>query len=97
MSPNSKARFIVPSEEEDRLLVAAAKADPDAQPLTAAQLSEMVPLSKVRGRPRSDAPKQLVSIRYSPEVITYFKSTGEGWQTRMDEVLKNFVKGRVPQ
>jgi uncharacterized protein (DUF4415 family) len=35
--------------------------------------------------------KQLVSVRYSPEVIAYFKSEGAGWQTRMDEALKQWV------
>jgi len=42
--------------------------------------------------------KQLVSVRYSPEVLAFFKSGGVGWQTRMDEALKNWVathsKGR---
>jgi len=36
--------------------------------------------------------KQPVSIRLSPEVMEYFKSTGKGWQTRMDEVLQDYVK-----
>ncbi len=35
--------------------------------------------------------KQLVSVRYSPEVLSFFKSTGAGWQTRMDEALKQWV------
>jgi len=35
--------------------------------------------------------KRLVSMRYSPRVIDYFKSTGRGWQTRMDAVLMAFV------
>lgn len=35
--------------------------------------------------------KQLVSVRYSPKVIDYFKSTGRGWQARMDAVLSAFV------
>jgi uncharacterized protein (DUF4415 family) len=29
--------------------------------------------------------KQLVSVRYSPQVLQYFKATGAGWQTRMNE------------
>jgi uncharacterized protein (DUF4415 family) len=36
----------------------------------------------------------LLSLRYSPEVVEYFKSTGEGWQTRMDEALKQWVAAR---
>jgi uncharacterized protein (DUF4415 family) len=35
--------------------------------------------------------KTLVSIRYSPEVIQFFKSGGSGWQTRMDDALKQWV------
>jgi uncharacterized protein (DUF4415 family) len=33
-----------------------------------------------------------VSVRYSPEVIAYFKSTGEGWQSLMDSVLRQHVE-----
>lgn len=41
--------------------------------------------------PGKKAKKVLLSVRYSPEVVEYFKSTGEGWQTRMDEALKEWV------
>jgi uncharacterized protein (DUF4415 family) len=81
----------MPSVAENRKIVAAAKRDPDAQPLTAAQLKEMVPLKAVRGRPRLENKKQLVSVRYSPEVLAYFRGTGEGWQSRMDGVLLDYV------
>ena len=37
--------------------------------------------------------KQLVSVRYSPEVLAFFRSSGAGWQTRMDEALKQWVEG----
>lgn len=29
-----------------------------------------------------------VSIRLSPEVVEHFRSTGPGWQKRIDEILK---------
>ena len=35
--------------------------------------------------------KQLVSVRYSPEVLQYFKATGAGWQTRMNEALLEWI------
>ena len=35
--------------------------------------------------------KVLLSIRYSPEVVEYFKSTGAGWQKRIDEALRDWV------
>ena len=92
MSKVSKTPAIrVPTPQEDKAITAAAKADPDAQPLTAKQLKAMVPLRTLRGRPKSESPKQLVSVRYSQEVLTYFKSTGDGWQSRMDGVLREYV------
>lgn len=44
-----------------------------------------------RGRPKAAQTKLAVTVRYSREVVEYFKSTGAGWQTRMDEVLKKWV------
>lgn len=38
--------------------------------------------------------KQLVSVRYSPEVLQYFKATGSGWQTRMNDALLEWVNKR---
>ena len=81
----------MPSRAQNARIVAAAKADPDAQPLTSRQLAAMVPLRSLRGRPKSDNKKMLVSVRYSPEVIAYFRSTGDGWQGRMDGVLREYV------
>ena len=92
MSKISKRPSVVmPTLQEDQAITAAAKADPDAQPLTPKQLKSMVTMRALRGRPKSDKTKQLVSVRYSTEVLEYFKSTGEGWQSRMDSVLRNYV------
>jgi uncharacterized protein (DUF4415 family) len=85
----------MPTVAEDRIITSAAKTDPDALPLTPRQLKAMVPLRTLRGRPKSDNPKQLVSVRYSQEVLAYFKSTGEGWQSRMDGVLRDYVSRQV--
>ena len=82
---------VMPTVAEDKAITAAAKTDPDAQPLTTNQLQAMVPLKSMRGRPKSENKKLLVSVRYSPEVVAYFKSTGEGWQSRMDGVLQQYV------
>ena len=102
MPVTSKGRFIrIPTPEEDAITTAAALSDRDAQPLTDEQLNPMIPMREYlarkgkRGRPTSDSNKVLVSIRFSPEVITYFKSTGEGWQTRMDGVLREYVASQT--
>ena len=71
----------MPSAAEDRKIIAAAKLDPDAKPLTKAQLAKMVPLCSVtglRGRPKLENKKVLLSVRYSPQGVEYFKSTGDG-------------------
>ena len=92
MSKVSKRPMVaMPTAAEDKAITAAAKADPDAQPLTPKQLLAMVPLKSVRGRPKLESKKLLVSVRYSPEVVAYFRSTGEGWQSRMDGVLQQYV------
>ena len=93
MSKVSKRPSVrMPTAEEDKAITAAARNDPDAQPLTSKQLKAMVPLRSLRGRPKSESKKLLVSVRYSPEVVAYFKSTGEGWQSRMDSVLREYVE-----
>ena len=95
--PKTFKRPIVamPTVEEDKIITAAARADPDAQPLTPSQLKSMVPLRSLRGRPKSVSAKLLVSVRYSPEVLEYFKSTGAGWQSRIDGVLREYVARKV--
>ena len=82
---------VMPTAKEDKAITAAAKSDPDAQPLTPKQLKAMIPMRALRGRPKSERKKVLVSVRYSPDVVAYFKSTGEGWQSRMDSVLRQYV------
>ena len=92
MSRTAKSTLIrMPSLQEDRAITAAARSDPDAQPLTPAQLKAMAALKTLRGRPVSANRKLQVSVRYSPEVVEYFRSTGAGWQARMDGVLRDYV------
>jgi uncharacterized protein (DUF4415 family) len=44
-----------------------------------------------RGRPRSEHPKVAISIRLSEDVVSRFKSSGPGWQTRIDDALKQWL------
>ena len=47
MSNNTtRPKILIPTKTEDQQLLAAALADPDAQPLSEEQLSQMCPLSK---------------------------------------------------
>ena len=47
---------------------------------------------KKRSCPISATRKEQVSVWYSPEVLSYFRSTSEGWQTRVDSVLQLLIK-----
>ena len=87
----------MPSVEDNAKIVAAAKADPDAKPMTKAQLDSLVPIRAVRGRPKSGSKKLLLSVRYSVEVVEYFRATGAGWQGRMDSVLRQYVNKQAPR
>ena len=88
---SKRPTILMPTAEEDKAITAAARSDPDAQPLTPTQLKAMVPIRALRGRQKSENKKLLVSVRYSQEVVEFFKSTGEGWQSRMDGVLRQYV------
>ncbi|HUJ03103.1 MAG TPA: BrnA antitoxin family protein [Rhizomicrobium sp.] len=44
------------------------------------------------GRPKVDAPKKSVHLRLSQDVLAYFRKTGPGWQTRIDETLRKAAK-----
>ena len=41
-----------------------------------------------RGRPRAENPKVAVSLRLDSEVVDWFKRSGTGWQTRMNQALR---------
>ena len=53
--------------------------------------SKLRALKKLRG-PQKSPTKQRITIRLSPEVVTKFRATGRGWQSRMDEALQEWLK-----
>lgn len=57
---------------------------------SADELRQAVAARRTRG-PNRLPTKEQVAVRFSPEVLAYFRSTGAGWQTRMDEVLRDYV------
>lgn len=51
------------------------------------------------GRPAGSvkaAPKVATTIRLSPDVIQAFRAAGDGWQTRIDAALKDWLKTHSP-
>ena len=49
------------------------------------------PLARV-GRPFAAVTKERITIRLSREVVDQFRAGGEGWQTRIDAALKEWLK-----
>ena len=49
-------------------------------------------LARIRRGPQKAPTKVAVSIRLSPEVISYFKAKGPGWQSKIDEALRKIAK-----
>ena len=45
----------------------------------------------VRGQQKTPT-KERITIRLSPEVVQRFRDTGDGWQTRVDSALKEWLK-----
>jgi len=44
-----------------------------------------------RGRPAGSGQKTQTTLRISKDVLRFFRATGPGWQTRMDNALKRYV------
>jgi len=45
-----------------------------------------------RGRPESKTRKQPVSLRLDPDVVTHFRRSGRGWQSRINAALRKLAK-----
>lgn len=46
-------------------------------------------LRKGRGRPKADAPKKQVTLRLDADVVEFFRRAGPGWQSRINDSLRN--------
>jgi uncharacterized protein (DUF4415 family) len=104
----SKRNIIRPTPEEDAAINAGIAQDPDSPELEeeffkrARPASEVLPgligkagaeaLLKKRGRPVGSGKKEQLTVRFDTEVIEAFKGAGEGWQTKMNDALKDWLK-----
>ena len=67
---------------------------------TDAETRQAVPFSslpeslqaKLRGRPKADVTKERITIRLSADVVERFRRSGRGWQTRMNDSLKEWLE-----
>jgi len=100
---NKQHKYIMPTDEEDAAINAGIAADPDTFELgddffdNAIRSSATTPqgivddvMKQYRGK-QVKPTKKPISIRLSPEVLDFFRAQGKGWQTAMDDVLKDYV------
>ncbi len=66
------------------------KIDDDNPPLDTSFMAGMTPSR--RGRPRLETPKVEVKIRLDAATVEYLRSSGPGWQTRVNALLGRLVE-----
>jgi len=77
--------------------------DPDDAPELTAELLAQAEvfqgdtfLRRGRGRPKSAAAKQQISVRLDPEVLAALRAAGPGWQSRINDLLRQALRIRKP-
>lgn len=63
---------------------------PGSEFFTPEQLASLTRRS--RGRPKSESPKRQVTIRLDADVLDALRATGPGWQTRVNDALREWLQ-----
>ncbi|CAK1342372.1 BrnA antitoxin family protein [Burkholderia pseudomallei] len=92
---SSKRKIVMPTDEEDAAINRGIAADPDTFEVPAEDFAKMTWRGK-RGRPPLEAPKVQLTVRYDVDIVDAFKATGEGWQTRMNDALREWLREHQP-
>lgn len=87
-------RAIMPTPQEDAAITAAALSDPDNPPLAEGEMAHFTPARRPRGRPAKDDTKVPTTMRLDSDVLDSFKVTGDGWQTRVNQALRDHLAER---
>ena len=88
--PKLKVGTILPTPQDDAVIQKGIDADPDTWFLTDAEWENVKPTVRM-GRPPAEITKERITIRLSRDVVTQFRATGAGWQTRMDAALRQYI------
>ncbi|WP_038715883.1 BrnA antitoxin family protein [Burkholderia sp. lig30] len=98
MTRIAKLKRNTPAEEA--AIARGIAADPDTLELTDEHFAAMAPLpelvAKKLGRPKLENPKEQVSIRYDADILAAFRASGPGWQTRMNDALREWLNTHRP-
>ena len=85
--PALKPGTIIPTDEEDASITAAALSDPDAPPLSEAEWVRIKPRLRL-GR-RLIAPRKVsTTLRLDADLLEAMKASGPGWQTRANDAMR---------
>ena len=67
--------------------------DEDDRPATAEELQAGLETARrKRGRPTGSGKKEQVAIRFDRDVLAALRATGPGWQTRVNDAMRAWVK-----
>jgi uncharacterized protein (DUF4415 family) len=69
--------------------------DEDDRPATVEEMQVAVTNARRRGRPVG-SDKTQIALRVDNATLEVFKATGKGWQSRMNEALKDWLKTHSP-
>lgn len=87
---------IMPTPEEDAAINRGIAEDVDTFEVSADDMKKLESAKRRSGRPRLANPKEPVTIRYDSDVLDAFRASGDGWQTRMNDALKDWLRNHRP-
>ncbi len=76
--------FELPTDEEEAAIQLAIASDPNTYELADKEFAELRPIARL-------SPTEKITIRLSREVTEYFRATGTDWQTKIDNVLLEYI------
>ena len=99
--PKLKPTDIEPTSEEDAAIRAGIALDPDTWELTDDDFARMKPASELtphieeraarRRGPQRAPTKERITIRLDADIAAHFRATGPGWQTRLNDTLRQVI------
>jgi uncharacterized protein (DUF4415 family) len=81
----------LPSPDEDAAINKGIAADPDTYELNEAEFKRLK-LVRPRGRPAGSGSKIQLTLGLDAEIVEAFKQRGDGWQTKMNDALRDWLK-----
>lgn len=79
--------FNLPTSKQDAAIRAGIDKDPETHEVSSAEFA----LMRRPGRPLGSGAKTQITLRLDTAIVDTFRATGEGWQTRINGVLRDAV------